>query len=356
MDLRAISRAVCRQFPVVFIIGVITVMVALSAAKDTETRYEGRASLLFVSSPAGYDLQGKPITLNPLNLSGNGERVASSVVLAMSKSPAFEEQLLASGASGTVKFRRTADAILDVKATADTPAAALGTLNTAVTLVSNQLAASQASAGAPLGTYLKINTLASTDHAREIVGSPIKSVGAIAVVGIVLAIAAAMALDAVAPHGIRSGVRLGTRGVRGVTRGVGRLGRALKLPPPVPRSPAERRNGPAAPSVPQPASNPTSASAPAPASPAPVPSAHAASAPSPSSVPTSAPSKPAPSAPTPSAPAPAPAASASTPGPTGGNRQMRRQAARAATRARERAPAPRSSHEGDGAPRAPRSG
>jgi len=355
MDLRAISRAVCRQFPVVFIIGVITVMVALSAAKDTETRYEGRASLLFVSSPAGYDLQGKPITLNPLNLSGNGERVASSVVLAMSKSPAFEEQLLASGASGTVKFRRTADAILDVKATADTPAAALGTLNTAVTLVSNQLAASQASAGAPLGTYLKINTLASTDHAREIVGSPIKSVGAIAVVGIVLAIAAAMALDAVAPHGIRSGVRLVTRGVRWVTRGVGRLGRALKLPPSVPGSPAERRNGPAAPSVPQPASNPTSASAPAP--PAPAPSAQAASAPSPSSsVPTSAPSRPAPSAPGTSAPAPAPAASASTPGPTGGNRQMRRQAARAATRARERAPAPRSSHEGDGAPRAPRSG
>src|SRR3954449_3903039 len=86
MDLRAIGRAMRRQFPIVFIIAAVTVYVAITASHDTQSRYEGRASLLFVSAPSGYDLQGRPITLNPLSLSGNGERVASAAVLAMSKS------------------------------------------------------------------------------------------------------------------------------------------------------------------------------------------------------------------------------------------------------------------------------
>src|SRR4051794_20889243 len=80
MDLRAIGRAMLRQFPIVFLVAVATVIAALTAAKDTQSRYEGRESLLFVSSPSAYDDQGRPITVNPFNLSGNGERVASSAV------------------------------------------------------------------------------------------------------------------------------------------------------------------------------------------------------------------------------------------------------------------------------------
>jgi hypothetical protein len=246
MDLRAIVRAMGRQLPVVLVVAVLTVFVALRAADDTQTHYEGKASLLFVSSPSSYDQQGKAIAVNPLNLSGNGELVASAAVLAMSKSPGFEDQLRANGASTEVKFRRVADAILEVKAQAPTPTGALETLTVAQKLVSDQLAASQAAAGAPLGTYLKIETLASTDRARAIESSPMKSVGAIVVVGIVIAVALAMALDAIAPHGFRSMVR----GVVGLGRGVVGLGRGvfgrLALPDPS-RGASIPRPGPPAP-------------------------------------------------------------------------------------------------------------
>src|SRR3954471_260492 len=160
MDLRAIGRAMRRQFLIVFLIAVATVIVARTAAEDTQTRYEGRASLLFVSSPSAYDQQGHAINVNPLSLSGNAERVASAVVLAMSKSPGFKDQLRAAGAHGDVKLRRTADAILEVKTSAKTPTAALGSPNTAVPLAGDQLNASQAASGAPIGTYLKIETVA----------------------------------------------------------------------------------------------------------------------------------------------------------------------------------------------------
>jgi hypothetical protein len=289
MDLRAIARAMGRQLPVVLVIAVLTVIVASRAADDTQTRYEGEASLLFVSSPSAYDQQGKAIAVNPLNLSGNGERVASAAVLAMSKSPGFEDQLRANDASKDVKFRRVADAILELKARARTPERALATLTTAEKLVSDQLAASQAAAGAPLGTYLKIETLASTDRARAIESSPIKSVGAIVVVGIVLAVALAMALDAIAPHGFRSMLR-------GVVRaGQGIAGR-LTFPVPGRGASVPRPSGPAPPA--------TAGTAPV------TPSERAERAPG------------------------GPAASAPTPTPNNGNRQMRREAARAASRPR----------------------
>jgi len=344
-----------RQFPVVFVIAVATVFVALSAAKDTQSRYEGRASLLFVSAPAGYDQQGRPITVNPFNISGNGERVASSVVLAMSKSPAFEERLRSRGAFGDVKFRRRSDSILDLKTSAKTPAGALETLSTAVTVVSDQLASSQAAAGAPLGTYMKIETLASTDRAREIAGTPIKSVGAIAVVGIVVAVAAAAALDSVAPHGVRSSARWVTRGFR-------RLGGVLSLPPAGRGSPASRPNGgasPPAPPAPAPARPATAATPTTPATPmtsaTPTTSATPATSGmrSTSATPSSTPSAPsAPSAPEPVAQEAG--ASASTPG-AAGNRQMRRQAAREASRTRGREPTNRPSTGAEGASRSSRS-
>ena len=293
-----------RQLPVVLVIAFLTVWVALRAADDTTTRYEGKASLLFVSAPSSYDQQGKAIAVNPLNLSGNAERVGSAAVLAMSKSPAFHQQLRSSGAFGDVKFRRVADAILDVKSTAKTPVAALGTLNSAVTLVSSELAASQASAGAPPGTFMKIETLATSDHARAIESSPIKSVGAIVVVGIVVAIALAMALDAIAPHGFRSLLRGTVRGGVGVGRGVAGLSRGiagrLTLPDPgravsVPSGPAPPGTPPPAPAAPPERAEPRAERAPA----------------------------------GPSASAPAP-----NPGPNAANRQARREAARSASRPR----------------------
>ena len=344
MDLRAIARAMLRQFPVVLLVAVVTFIVASSAAEDTQSRYEGRSSLLFVSAPNGLDLQGRPITVNPLSLSGNGERVASAAVLALSKSPAFEEQLRSAGATGDVKFRRTADAILDVKSSAKTPVAALNTLNTAVFLVASQLNASQAASGAPPGTFLKIETLATTDRAREIEGSPLKSIGAIVVVGIVVAAAAATALDTVAPNGFRSGARWVTRTVRDVgRRGAPAAGHASTAPQPRPTaSPPPSAAPPPAPPV----------SAPAPPAPAP---ASAPSAPARSPAPTAA--APAPSAAsTAAAPAPsAPTPSASTAAPNAANRQMRRQAAREASRTRGRPPAAGTTRDGSAAPRAPRS-
>ena len=343
-----------RQFPIVFVIAAVTVFVALSAAKDTQSRYEGRASLLFVSSPQTVDGQGKPITVNPFSLAGVGEQMASSAVLALSRSPGFHDQLRLNGARGDVKFRRTADAILEVKSSAKTPVAALETLDAAVKLASDQLSASQTSAGAPLGSYMKVETIASTDRAREIVGSPMKSVGAIAVVGIVAAVAAAVALDSVAPHGIRSAVR-------GVTRGIRRLGGLLRLPQPGRGASAPRPGGSASPSIP-----PTSSATP---TPTPTPSA------TPTPTPTTRPSSPtpvtepvsAPSSSSTSSPAGAPAsqsvssergvsgAPASVPGPVTANRQMRRQAARTSNRSRSREPVARPSNGPEDASRASRS-
>jgi len=303
MDLRAIARAMFRQLPVVLVIAVVTVIVASNASHDTQTRYEGKASLLFVSSPSSYDQTGKPIAVNPINLSGNAERVASAAVLAMTKSPNFKEQLRFSGANGDVKFKRSADAILDVKSSAGTPTSALGTLNTALILVNNGLATSQASAGAPLGTFMKIVTLASTDHARAIESSPIKSVGAIVVVGIVVAVALAMALDAIAPHGFRSMLRWFVRQGRGI---VGRL----TLPAPRSAASVPRPSGPAPPASPPPGTQSPPGTQPSPPAPVePVAASERAE---------RAPAGPGPTAPVPST----------------GNRQMRREAARASSRPR----------------------
>jgi len=309
MDLRAIGRAVRRQFPIVLLIAIVTVVVAMSAAKDVQSEYEGRASLLFVSSPAALDMQGKPITVNPFGLAGNGELVASSTVLALSRNPAFAEQLRSNGASGDVKFRRTSDAILEVRAQASTPAAALGTLATAVTMVSDQFASTQASAGAPLGSYMKIETIATTDHAREIKGSALKSVGAVALVGIVVAIAAALALDAVAPNGFRSGVRWVVRSGRSVA---GRL--TLAPASAGPRSPSVAPRSP--PGVPDDAPPPPMGASRE-------------------------------TAPAERPPGVGPASTTAG----NGNRQTRRQAARAANRIARRDPVARRTNDGDGASR-----
>ena len=139
MDLRGIGRALRRQWALALVIAIVTVGVAVWSVGRVETKYQGQASLLFVSSPQSVDNQGKPITVNPFSLSGNAERVASSAVLALSRSPGFVDTMFEAGAPGTVKFRRTSDSILDAKSSAATPDGAIGSLDAAMTLVREQV-------------------------------------------------------------------------------------------------------------------------------------------------------------------------------------------------------------------------
>ena len=119
-----------------------------------------------------------------------------------------------------MKFRRSADAVLTVKAKAATPDGAVGTLDAAITHVREQLDAQQAAAGAPLGSFMQIETLAHSDHAQPLEGNPFRAVGAIVLVGVLVMVAVTVALDAIAPHGFR---RMGARIRRTFRAGVGRL-------------------------------------------------------------------------------------------------------------------------------------
>jgi hypothetical protein len=259
MDLRGIGRALRRQWALALVIAIVTVGVAVWSVGRVETKYQGRASLLFVSSPLTADNQGDPISVNPFSLSGNAERVASSAMLALSRSPGFVDEIREAGAGGEVRFRRSSDAILDVKSTAVTPADAIGSLDTAVTIVREQLEAQQAAAGAPPGSYMKIETLAHSDQALALEGNPTRAVGAIVLVGVVVAIAAVVALDAAAPDALR-------RGGAGIRRGVRTLAGGPKNQPPHPPY-ADPSNG-APTRAPTPSREPAQTREPAPVPPA----------------------------------------------------------------------------------------
>jgi hypothetical protein len=232
MDLRSVVKVLLRHLLVVAIGLALTVALALRGGQSVTPSFEAKASLLFVSPSSTWDAEGRPISVNPFARVGMAEQLAASTVLSITRTQDWKERMVARGATGTFVYTRVAEMVMELRTTAATPELAMHTRDVGAALAEEELLNRQQVVGAPPGTLITINRLPTGDAASELLGSKIKVMFALGVVGAGASATAAFVADAFLPRAvIRRTLRWAFRGV---------LRRVRRKATPTPRHSADR--------------------------------------------------------------------------------------------------------------------
>lgn len=228
-----------RLWPVALVGVVLTLASAVIVGFTVSTSYEAKATLLLLSPSVTQDDEGEDVATNPFLLSGTAERVAASAVLVVTESEQWTAAMRDEGAEGDYDYELSEAApIIEVRSAADTPDQALLTLEAATTLFRDRFEENQDLAGAPTDRLIRSEVLSSTVEPTTVVGSRVRAMAAVTVLGLVGTATVLFLIEAVAP-----GWQPHLRTVH-PRRSIGRLTRPHRQQgssPSVPRYGSERR-------------------------------------------------------------------------------------------------------------------
>jgi capsular polysaccharide biosynthesis protein len=196
MDLRTASGVVRRHKKVVIFVVLLTAIAAVYVGKTIKPKYESKATWIFISSAETKDSEGKTVDVNPFTSLGNAEAAVSTAVYTVTQSDGWALRMHDAGATGTYEFTRISDVINELTVTDNSVAGAQKTLDTGLQLVKEELVHRQEAAGAPPGSLIGMDILSKSATPAELTGSAKRAMGAVAAIGIVLAVSLAFLLDA----------------------------------------------------------------------------------------------------------------------------------------------------------------
>ena len=202
MDFRRLFAAVKRFWLVVLGILVLTVLAVALVPSNISPDFEARGTALILSPSTVENTDtGEEIGINPWSRFGaSGEGVAATAMIEVLESKAFEQEVMADDA--VKEFTVTPNpggngAILDISVLASEASSALDGFDLIVDRLVQELDTRQEAAGAPVETRLKAEVLTKPAKATELRGSQTRAMLAIAVLGVIAAVAAAAALDTI---------------------------------------------------------------------------------------------------------------------------------------------------------------
>ena len=202
MDFRRLFAAVKRFWLVVLGILVLTVLAVALVPSNISPDFEARGTALILSPSTVENTDtGEEIGINPWSRFGaSGEGVAATAMIEVLESKAFEQEVMADDA--VKEFTVTPNpggngAILDISVLASEASSALDGFDLIVDRLVQELDSRQEAAGAPVETRLKAEVLTKPAKATELRGSQTRAMLAIAVLGVIAAVAAAAALDTI---------------------------------------------------------------------------------------------------------------------------------------------------------------
>lgn len=205
MDFGKILAAIRRFWPVVLAVLILTGIGVASVPSNIAPEYEASGTVILLSpSTEGDKVTGKVVAVNPWSRFGaSGEGVAGTALIELLESAPFEERIMANDAVEEYDVAPNPGgngAILDISVLASNGEAALDTYDLIVDRLVSELDSRQEAAGAPVEKRLRAELLTDPSEATELLGSQIRAMAAIGLLGAFAAVALAVALDTIRPR------------------------------------------------------------------------------------------------------------------------------------------------------------
>jgi hypothetical protein len=197
MDLRTTAHVLVRQRRLVVVVLALTLLAAVLIGRTVSPAFESRATVLLLSPPSAFDSEGRAMSVNPFSRAGQAERLLTGAVIAVSATKPYHEEMEARGATGTYSYELTSEMMVAVRVTSPDVAMSLYTLETAIDLFEEEMRRLQSDAGAAADTLIRIDTITGLAEPDELVGSRIRVLAAVGVLGLVAATGAAFLAEAV---------------------------------------------------------------------------------------------------------------------------------------------------------------
>jgi hypothetical protein len=196
MDLRTTTEVLLRHRRLVALMLALTVLGAVLIGRAVSPVFESKATLLLLAPPAAPDSEGRTMAVNPFSRAGQAERLLSGAAIAVAKTEPFRTEMASRGATGAYSYVLMSEMMLDVQVTAPTAALSLHTLETAVDMFEEQVLQLQADVGTAPESLIKVDTITATPVADELLGSRIRILVAVGLLGLAVTVGTAFAVDA----------------------------------------------------------------------------------------------------------------------------------------------------------------
>lgn len=218
MDLETILGALRRQWWASLLTLAVAAAAVIVVPRQISPEFQVSGDVILLS-PATLD---GGASVNPWSRFGGAETGAAAALVTVLNGASTKERLVVGDVKTVdVGINRSNGAIIGVSVLATSSEGALRGYQDVVAELDEQLRLRQAEAGAAVETWLRLDALTVPSRAEELPGSRTRAMAALAVVGVVAAICAAVVLD------VTVGARLAHRSRRRAARG-------RVLPPPHP--------------------------------------------------------------------------------------------------------------------------
>ncbi len=202
MDFRRVVGIVRHYWVAALGVLVLTAVAVLLVPRNVSPSFEATGSIILLTPSTVDGGNGEQVDVNPWSRFGGGaEGVASTAIIEVLTSKSTEAQVMADDAvqEYTVVLNPGGNgAIIDISVTATNPEAAIGAYQLVSDLLVAELDDRQEQSGTPKSTWLRAQPLTTPTAAIELEGSEKRAMIAVAALGVVAAVALAVALDALA--------------------------------------------------------------------------------------------------------------------------------------------------------------
>lgn len=200
MDVETLLGAIRRYWAAVLAVLLMTLVAVVVVPSRITAEYEAEGAVVLLSPSTIQGNLGEEVNVNPWSRFGGAEAGAAAAIVAILGAGTVEKRLIEEYPDVTsfvVSINPSNGAIIQLAVRAETAESALAAYDQAFDMLETELAARQRQSGAEEETWLQAQVLTQPDGAEEFPGSETRAMLAVAALGVVAAVSAAVMLDTV---------------------------------------------------------------------------------------------------------------------------------------------------------------
>lgn len=190
-----------RQWRIVIAVVAVAGIAMVTLPGDVESAWRADGNVVLLSSATAESAAGGRVEVNPWSQFGNTQAIAASALVELMRSADVKQTIESDPAIVTYGVGinpNGSGAIIDLTVTAATAEKAMSAWADLASRVERNLRSLQRATGAPETTWLTLGSLTTPTKAEELPASNMRAIGAIGVLGLAAALAAALGADKVA--------------------------------------------------------------------------------------------------------------------------------------------------------------
>lgn len=200
MDVETLLGAIRRYWAAVLAVLLMTLVAVVVVPSRITAEYEAEGAVVLLSPSTIQGNLGEEVNVNPWSRFGGAEAGAAAAIVAILGAGTVEKQLIEEFpdlTSFAVSINPSNGAIIQLAVRAGSGESALAAYDRAFAVLEAELATRQRQSGAEEETWLQAQVLTQPDGAEEFPGSETRAMLAVAALGVVAAVSAALMLDTV---------------------------------------------------------------------------------------------------------------------------------------------------------------